>query len=782
MRSTILGARRRRHRVAMAVLGVVLAAGAAAWYLQRPLPVPSATPQPGWNEADTWAFDPPPDDFSADALLDLRALNEAVAGASGFVRVDAQGDFVRGDGQPLRFWGVNSDVGREPWTARPLWPREGPDLARHARFLAKRGVNLVRLHRQIAPDLRRQPQAGFNDIDRQERDAIWRAVAAYRREGIYTVISPYWAVPMRFAADWGLPGGAEQPALGLLFFDERLQAAYKAWMRALLSEPNPYTGVPLARDPSVALIQLQNEDSLLFWTVNGIQGPQRRALEARFGRFVAERHGGSLFAALRAWGELSTDGDAPEAGRLALLNVWELTQPEPPRAGRAARLAAQTEFLTRTMQEFNEAMSDYLKRELGVQSLVNAGNWRTASGPRLGDAERWSYTPADVDAVNRYTGGLHQGEHVGWAIVDSDRYTSLSVLREPRELPVALKQTAGRPMLVTEGAWVPPNAYTSEGPLLVAAYSSLNGVDGYLWFAADVEGYQRPGSANGYLASQRKLVFATPETLGSFPAAALAYRRGDLRRGAPAVLEHRKLADLWMRRLPLIAEEPGFDANRDVGDGRADRLDAHGGVPLEAFLAGPVLVRYGGGPGADHAGPFDGRDGRGLIEGRRVRAGTGEIELDATQGWVHVDSPRTQGVAAHFAQVPAHRLSDVSFVSGNAYGAALAVALDGEPLARSRRILLQYATQSRPTGWRDRPALLQVERSGVVEGREVQSVGAAPWRVLKGQLTVEVRNAGLSRATVLDANGKAVRELALTALEGRVRLAFPDDAMHVLLH
>ena len=128
--------------------------------------------------------------------------------------------------------------------------------------------------------------------------------------------------------------------------------------------------------------------------------------------------------------------------------------------------------------------------------------------------------------VNRYTGGVHQGPHRGWAIVDGDRYTSLSVLREPRELPVALKQTVGRPMLVTEGAWLQPNAYAAEGPLLVAAYAALSGVDGYLWFAADVEGWQRPGSANGYLPSLRKGVFATPETLGGFPGAALMYRRG----------------------------------------------------------------------------------------------------------------------------------------------------------------------------------------------------------------------------------------------------------------
>ncbi len=780
MLSTILAARRRGLGVAAAGTGVAVAAAAAAWLLLQPAPLQPATPQADWDEAETWVFDPPPDPFGGDALLDLRGLNETVAGETGFVRVGTDGDFVRGDGQPLRFWGVNSDVGRSPWTARPLWPKEAPDLARHARFLAKRGVNLVRLHRQIAPDLDRDPKAALEDIDRLERDAIWRAVAAYRREGIYTVISPYWAVPMKFASAWGIAGGAEQSALGLLFFDERLQAAYKAWMRQLLAEPNPYTGLPLAHDPSVALVQLQNEDSLLFWTFNGIRGPQRRALELRFGRFIAERHGGSVFAALRAWGEASVDGDEPEAGRLALLDLWELTQPPPASAGRAARVAAQTEFLTRTMHDFNAEMTAYLKRELGVRPLVNAGNWRTASGPRLGDAERWSYLAADVDAVNRYTGGVHQGEHAGWAIVAGDRYTSLSVLREPGELPVALKQTIDRPILVTEAAWVPPNAYAAEGPLLVAAYSALSGVDGYLWFAADAEGFQPPGSANGWLPSQRKWIFATPETLGSFPAAALAYRRGDLRRGAAAVVEHRTLDALWARDLPSIAEEPGFDPNRDAGDApqrSADRDE----VPPEAFLAGPVVRGFGPHGEAGRAGPFDGRDGRGLIEPHRVRAGTGEIELNHVEGWVRVDAPRVQGVAAHFVQAAEHRLGDVSFRCGNAYGAALAVSMDGEPLARSRRILLQYATQSRPSGWRDRPAVLKVDGRARVVGREVVDHGGPPWRVVKARLEVEVRNPQLTTATVLDANGQPAGEVAVTTVDGGIRLSFPPDALYVLL-
>lgn len=61
--------------------------------------------------------------------------------------------------------------------------------------------------------------------------------------------------------------------------------------------------------------------------------------------------------------------------------------------------------------------------------------------------------------------------------------------------------------------------------------------------------------------SQQKWVCATPAMLGQFPAAALAFRRGE-----PVVEEHRSLAAAWAGRTPIIAESAAFDPNRDAGD------------------------------------------------------------------------------------------------------------------------------------------------------------------------------------------------------------------------
>ena len=723
-------------------------------------------------QAGHWRFDPPPDSFSADALLDLRTLNERIAGETGFVRVGKNGEFVRGDGQPLRFWAVNTEVGRGPFVTKPLGPKTPPDLARHARFLAKRGVNMVRLHRQLSPDLDAHPNAAITDINEAERDGIWRTVAAMRREGIYTTISPYWAGPMRFAKSWGIAGGAEQSAYGLLFFDETLQAAYRAWLKKLLTERNPYTGLSLAQDASVALIQLQNEDSLLFWTTGNIKGARREALEKHFSRFLAQKYG-SPDKALSAWRGERVAADAPDAGRVGLLEMWELTEA---RSGaRAQRVADQTEFYARTMQAFNHSTVDYLRRELGVRQLINAGNWKTASNARLNDAERWSYTAAEVDAVNVYTGGLHLGQYNGWGIVNGDKFTRLSVLQHPRALPINVKQTAGRPMLVTEGGWVAPNGYGAEGPFLISAYASLSGVAGYYWFTTGDEGFAPPQSANGYLPSQQKWSFADPDVLGTFPAAALAYRSGYVKQGAPVVVENRLLQDLWERKPPALIEATSFDPNRDA-PGLLARLGFNAPVPASAFLVGPSTVAFG-----TEASRSTTASLRPFVDGDVVRANTGQITLDSARGFCTVDAPMVQGVAAHFSRAPSHALSDVRFTSGNAFGAAMAVSLDGMPLARSKRVLVQYGTQSRPTGWAESPAKVEMPGQPTVDGWVVSSFGQAPWQLDAAMLDVVINNPSLTSATVLDMNGMPVGTVLLKRDAAKVAFRFPPAAMYVVL-
>ncbi|MCL1887878.1 MAG: hypothetical protein FWF96_03280, partial [Kiritimatiellaeota bacterium] len=137
-----------------------------------------------WSDDDCWAFKPGDDPFTDDTLFDLRALQDKVAGERGRIRYDANGDFVRGDGSPIRFWAVNID------TLKAAEENVGM-LEAHARHLSKRGVNMVRGHTYTlhnAGDESPRTQPSDAAIDR-----VQRMVSTLKRHGIHTTMNIYHA-------------------------------------------------------------------------------------------------------------------------------------------------------------------------------------------------------------------------------------------------------------------------------------------------------------------------------------------------------------------------------------------------------------------------------------------------------------------------------------------------------------------------------------------------------------------------------------------------------------
>ena len=649
---------RSQHRVSMSALAheePFLRQGAA-----RPRQAPASAPR----VSNIWSFLPQPDSFRADALLDLRKLNEPIAGQSGFIGLSPdKNGFVRGDGVPVRFWAVN-------FTFRDFSLK---DVAHAARFLAKRGVNLVRLGGALESHAK---NAKLTDADPGTIDQAWRLVAAMKKEGIYTTISPYWSDELkRVPASWGIEGWPQdQSPVGLLFFNPRLQEGYKAWLKAWLTPPNPHTGIPLAKDPALAIIQIQNEDSLLFWTEQSIKGKQLELLGKQFGDWTKAKYG-TLQAALNHWDGGGLPEDDPARGVLGIHIVWQFTQPRS--GGFKKRLDDQLQFFAETMYHFNAEIARYLREDLGCKQLINAGNWKTVDSIRLNDVERWSYTANEVLAVNGYYSPVHLGPDRGWRINKGDRFENASVLFNPRVLPLSLKQVVGFPMIVTETHWVPPLGYQSEAPFLAAAYQSLTGLDAAFWNGTYEIEWSNRDRAEWDSASRAKWSIATPMMLGQFPAAALLFRRGDLTSGHPAVVEHRSLEQLWGRVPPIIAEDPSYDPNRDLGD-TARRLQLAGGVDPLAFLVGPVQVVYGSDPAKTTVADLSRYIDR---EKKVVRSDTGQLAWDYGRGLCTLDAPMAQGVTGFLRPIGSIKLGDVKIRSENQYATVLVVSLDGTPLA-----------------------------------------------------------------------------------------------------
>ncbi|MDQ3534473.1 MAG: beta-galactosidase, partial [Bacteroidota bacterium] len=407
----------------------------------------------GW-----WNMEFPDDNFSEEAALDLRFLNEEIAGQNGFIKLSADGkSFITEEGNPIRFWAING--------ASIVKDLTDEQLSYYARFLAKMGVNLIRFHGAV------QPKGGaesLDEVDMNEVEAIWKVVAAMKQEGIYTAISPFWGGYMEeIPASWDLGEyTGESHIWGLMYFNDHLKNAYKKWVEVLYTTVNPYTGIALKDDPAVALIQIKNEDSLLFWTIMGIKPEHKITIEKSFHEWLISKYE-NIESAFNAWSNERLPEDNLSNGQVGIYPIWEATIPQS--GGKAIRLNDQKEFLSRHQQDFYTEIYDYY-RSLGCKQLINANNWRPADPARMFDAERWSNASVDVMAVNRYYDPGHQGENSSWRIDPDHTYVGESVLINPTKFPINIKQVHDKPFFVTESGWNSPHKYQAEGPFLVAAY------------------------------------------------------------------------------------------------------------------------------------------------------------------------------------------------------------------------------------------------------------------------------------------------------------------------
>jgi hypothetical protein len=711
----------------------------------------------------SWAFEPDPDTYSDKAIFDLRSLNETVAGESGFIGLSKDGsDFVKGDGTAIRFWAVNSYTFSKGQQA----------LADNARFLAKRGVNIVRWHGQICS---KDKDSQINDIDTKAREELWQYVAAMKKEGIYMTLSPYYAMPAKTQPKWGVPyEGSDMHAM--LFFNPKLQLAYKSWLRAIFEPTNPYTGIALKDDPAVAIIQLQNEDSLLFWTVANLKGKDLDLLCSQYAQWLVKKYG-SVNRASAAWDNTKVEGDNLDGGIVRFCHIWEMTQPQKENSGREQRLADQTQFWTETMYRFNIEMSRFLREEIGAKQLINPSNWKSADSVKLNDAERYSYTANEVMAVNSYyNGGQHMGANSGWAIVNGDRFTNISVLLDPRSMPLNIKQVANHPMLITESSWVPPLGYQSEGPFLVSVFQSLCGIDGFYWFAMGESQWRQPASANGYLPSIGKWVINTPQLMGNFPAAALMYRKGYIKRAKPVVSEKRSLEDIWKRRAPIIAESPTYDPNRDKNISKHSNIKS--GVNPLAFLVGPVEVQYDADPRQCSIIDLD----QFIDEDKKtIRSVTNQVKWDYIKGICTIDSPYAQGATGFLKKDGEIELSGTSLETTNEYITVLIVSLDENPIASSEKILIQAGTIARPKDWSQKALSWEDKDGNTHMGFEVTNYGKAPWIIEENRLAVSIRNKKIKKATVLDMNHLPRGDVKLNRTGSTVKLEMPKDAMYLIL-
>ena len=705
-------------------------------------------------------------------LLDLRYLNEKVAGQNGFIGLSKDGEsFVDGRGKAIRFWASNGgDMANEVSDSA---------LAAEAKFLAQRGVNLVRFHGSINPEGK---EKNLFAVDTAEVNNIWRCVAAMKSEGIYTVISPFWPHNGHMGGvskEWGIEGYGEKDDMwAVLFFNDRLQSAYRQWIKYLYTTPNPHTNTALKDDPAVAIIQIENEDAVFFWTMQGIKPALRKMIGTQFAGWLRKKYG-SLELVRKAWGAARHKDDDFNNSIVGLIGMYEMTIPENDTT--AIRLRDQVAFYAETQRNFYDGIYKYIREELGCRQLVNANNWRTASQSRLLDLERWTNAGVEVMAVNKYFDPGHNGPNNGWRIDPGDQYTSPSAWKNPQDISTNIRQVAGHPMMVTEGGWNLPNKYQTEGPLLVAAYGGLTGLDAFFWFHPGSVGFDmNPYFTFLNLGGQHPLkrwTNATPGEAGMYPANALIQRLGYVKESEPILHEDRTMQQLLRRDIPLVYEEQSFDPNRDFIFNNKNSITDQT-LPALLFLTGKVEVNLDSQSDSARLNPR----WRSMVDERKkqVRSVTGQHLLDYGKGIFELNAPKAKAVSGFLAAKEKFQLGDVEISSINEYATIEVVSMDEQVISESAKILVQVGTVFRPTGWKEEKGTF-THAGRKVEGFTILQTGKMPWLGMAAAGTIRIRNARISRAMQLDADGRLLREWKLTRDKTMVSLQLLPDAYYILL-
>jgi hypothetical protein len=415
-------------------------------------------------------------------------------------------------------------------------------------------------------------------------------------------------------------------------------------------------------------------------------------------------------------------------------------------------------FFTELEDAYWQSASAHL-RKIGIKVPISGTNWKGGGFT----TRAHMLTQSRLDYIDRHGYWDHpQGEGGARWRISSAKFFNLPMVKtvsasnDPIEennvgnlvLSKAWEQILDMPMSISEWNTCTANEYSLEGTGVMAAYGLLQGWDAPLQFGhfdvfwKDVMG---PNSFN---------MLSTPPQLLQYPAVALMWNRQDVRE-ADVVSE--------------ILYTP-----EDLFEFKEDRR-SH---PMMAACVGKVGYRFVESPREpirlDIAKFYDEKN-------QTAKSMTGELEWNAKDGIVTIDTPRTFGVIG-FLSVRGHAGGDVSLKSSTRFGAVYVSSIDGDkPVSEARRLLVTAVGPSRNTGMKYK-VIDEVDKRQNAQLWMLENAGTAPIIIesIIGELSVRNANAQGMKAWALDVNGKRVQQVPLTVADGRLRL--PLERAHATMY
>ncbi len=676
---------------------------------------------------DWFEFHPTRDDFAPSAV-DCSRWIEAPAGRHGFLKVEGE-RFVFEDGTPARFYG--SQIG---------WIEDRDEVAYVARRLRKQGLNIVRRHGDIG--VQNPNGKSVLDYSPERWDKLDYMIARFGEEGIYFILDVDYYLPVRPGEIEGLPEGGR--TMHLMFFHDEARRLRFRRMTDVFTHVNPYTGLRYCDDPLVALVEVVNEDSLFWYSLDGLKEPFKGQLECLFAEWLRQRRGG--------WRE----------ERAPLMRTWMLSEKylaEHPDELPYAQ--DQLTFLYELELKYFGQAYEHL-RNIGLKTPISGTNWRgggfTTRIHLRGQAELdyldrhgyWDHPLASGEPNTTWriaTCRFHDLPMVKAVVVGPDQLQENNVGN--LVLAKAWERILGMPMTITEWNTCLPNEYSLEGTGLMTAYGLLQGWEGPMqfgYFSTHWQDALGPGSFD---------MLANPPQLLQFPAMAAMWYRQDI------------------EEAPLVAEMAL------TTDQLFEPRDSFKPLPWPAAWVGKVGYSFVDEPregvAADIADYWDETN-------LTARSVTGELCWNARDGLVTIDAPRTQG-AIGFLSTGVIELGAVRMELSTPFGAVYVTSLvDDAPVDRSPRLLVTAVGQARNTGMEYEVTDKMSKEHGAPLQR-LGDQGRAPilLRAIVGTLRIRTEHPTRVQAWALDPNGQR-RAVVPLELDGKdavlLRLSAEHEAVY----
>ncbi len=531
------------------------------------------------------------------SALDMAEWMDAPAGKHGPVQMVDDG-FRFADGTPVKFWGVN--IGN-----KTIFGRSQEDIRDFARLYRKYGVNCLRYHKMWGPITSDDSMLKFDE----KGIAHWDyTIAEMKKQGVYTGLSmvfrpgiPEGDADMFLAYDEimvprrdkdgnpvkGRKGEVRRSGhtIGFRMFARDVQDWHIQFQVNLLNHVNPHTGLPLAKDPALAFVELHNEDSIFFYTTSGVlrRSPTyEKYFREMFSDWLKEKYGSdkALFA---AWGEDARDiyenqYANPGCESLDKRNIFPQTNPwylgegiNHPEHKHVRRRLLDTALFMYEVQ--NDFYTRFIKaiRETGFDGPIVGSCWQAGSGVPHYYNLHSDYLAGFIDRHEYHGGG-------GWG--GRSGFTGASILARPGTglLLEGFSQVVDRPFALSEWIGVNPYPWAADGVPIMAAYGlGLQGWDASYNFAAG-EGARFSPDLN------RRWNINQPTSLGQYPIFARMVYRGDVEE-APVISTRNVCVE------SLKDGKLGFEETYETGV-TADFNMIAGDIPSEALAAGRVVVKF----------------------------------------------------------------------------------------------------------------------------------------------------------------------------------------------